>query len=173
VANAEDEPDAPRLSVWQRFLAGKTSGQRFVLALGALAAAILAIGGVAVGAAKVLDQRTTVEPAAGQVQQIHDQQRSADDFVRMLLRVADTGAPVQLDHQVLARRGPGGEYRLGYGCGSAGCSFVRLEAPATQPDGIAGGAWYQGCWSVVKDGAGYGADHLDLELYRQGDTCPR
>jgi hypothetical protein len=128
---------------------------------------------VVAGAAKLLDQRATVEPAAGQVQQIHNQQRSADEFVLMLLRVADTRAPVQLDHQVVAPRGPGGEYRLEYGCGSAGCSFVRLEAPADIPAGIAGGVWYQGCWSVVRDGAGYGADHLDLELRRQGDTCPQ
>jgi hypothetical protein len=172
VADPEGESDGHRLSGWQRFLAGKTSGQRFVLALGALAAAVLAIGGVVVGAAQLLDQRTTVEPATGQTQQIDNRQRSADEFVRLLLGVADARAPVQLDHQVLAPRGPGGEYRLEYGCGSAGCSFVRLEAPADQPAGIAGGVWYQGCWSVVRDGAGYGADHLDLELRRQGDTCP-
>jgi hypothetical protein len=159
--------------MWQRFLAGKTTVQRFVIALGALAGAVLAIGGVVVATTKLLDQRTAVGPASGQIEEIQNQQGTADEFVRFLLRAADTGAPVQLDHKVLAPRGPGGEYRLEYDCDSAGCRFVRLETPADIPAGISGGVWYQGCWSVVKDGNGYGADHLDLELRRQGDTCPR
>jgi len=172
MADTEGTRGSP-LSAWQRFLAGKTNVQRFVIALGALAGAVLAIGAVVVAAAELLDRRTAIGPAAGEVRQIENQQRSADEFVRFLLHAAGTSVPVHLDHQVLAPRGPGGEYRLEYACDSTGCSFVRLETPADIPATIRGGVWYQGCWSVVKDGAGYGADPLDIELRLQGETCPR
>ena len=158
--------------VWERFLSGRTDAQRFVIALGALAAAVLAIAAVSVGAARLLKQGAAVAPAREQVRQVQNQQRSADELVRLLLTAARTRTPVQLDHQVLAPRGPGGEYRLEYSCGATGCSFVRLETPADTPVGIAGGVWYQGCWQIAKDGNGYGADHLDLELRRQGEICP-
>jgi hypothetical protein len=79
--------------MWQRFLAGKTTVQRFVIALGALAGAVLAIGGVVVATTKLLDQRTAVGPASGQIEEIQNQQGTADEFVRFLLRAADTGAP--------------------------------------------------------------------------------
>ncbi len=172
MANTEGNDGDRPLSGWQRFLAGKTTVQRLVIALGALAGAVLAFGGVVVGAAHLLDRAPALGSAAGAVKQIRNHEGSADDFVRFLLRAAESRTPVQLDHRVLAPRGPGGEFRLEYGCGSAGCSFVRLETPADLSPTMTGGVWYKGCWSVVQDGNGYGADHLDLELRRQGETCP-
>jgi hypothetical protein len=172
VGNTEGNDGNPALSGWQRFLAGKTTVQRLVIALGALAGAVLAIGGVVVGAAHLLDRASAVGPATDEVQQIQNQQESADEFVRFLLGRAESQAPVQLDHQVFAPQGPGGEYRLEYDCGSSGCKYVRLETPTGGADADRSRVWYQGCWSVVKDGNGYGAEHLDLELRREGDTCP-
>jgi hypothetical protein len=172
VGNTEGNDEPPTLSGWQRFLAGKTTVQRLVIALGALAGAVLAIGGVVAGAAHLLHRAPAVGPATGEVQEIQNQQETADDFVRFLLHAAATKAPVPLDHKVFAPRGPGGEYRLEYACGSTGCSLVRLETPIGGADGVSDRVWYQGCWSVVKDGNGYGAEHLDLELRRQGETCP-
>ena len=171
MGNTEGNDGDHALSGWQRFLAGKTTVQRLVIAMGALAGAVLAIGGVVVGAAHLFDRASAIGPAAGKIQQIHNQQESADEFVRFLLSAAEKQAPVPLDHQVFAPRGPGGEYRLEYGCGSTGCRLVRLETPVGGADAVNDRVWYQGCWSVVKDGYGYGADHLDLELRRQGDTC--
>jgi hypothetical protein len=173
VGNTEGNDEHHALSGWQRFLAGKTTVQRLVIASGALAGAVLAIGGVVVGAAHLLDRASAVGPATGAVQQIQNQHESADDFVRLLLGAAEKQEPVPLNHQVFAPKGPGGEYRLEYNCGSAICSLVRLETPIGGADAATDRVWYQGCWSVVKDGNGYGADHLDLELTRRGPTCPQ
>jgi hypothetical protein len=171
---SNDDPSAPDpTSRWERFLDGKTGAQRFVIALGALAGAMLAIAALVAGAARLLDQRDAGGSATGEVQRIENQQESADEFVRFLLQADQTRAAIPLNHHVIAPRGPGGEYQLQYGCGGTGrCSFVRLETPADNPDRMSDGVWYQGCWSVIRDGAGYGADHLDLELRRQGQTCP-
>jgi hypothetical protein len=162
-------------STWQRFLRGKTSPQRFVLALGALAAALLAVGGVVTGVAVLLGGdddpgSNSANPVADGTVQVTNQKPSADAFVTFLLQAAG-GAPVQLDHKVTAPLGDG-HYRLEYDCGkSTGCSFVRLETPADIPDTFAGGVWFQGCWSITKDGAGYAAAHLDLTFRKQGNRC--
>ena len=173
VVSADQTPSGPTPSMWQRFLDGKTSFQRLVIALGALAGAVLTIAAVVGGVAKILDERVTVRPADGEVQKIQNREKTADDLVRFLLKAAKDRAPVQLDHQVMAPRGPGGEFRLEYNCKDAGlCNFVRLETPSDIPDTIRDGVWYRGCWSVTQDGAGYAADHLDLELRKQGTACP-
>ena len=39
------------------------------------------------------------------------------------------------------------------------------------PNEIPNGLWFQGCYLVVMDGAGYQADPLDLELHWHGETC--
>lgn len=165
---------AARQSTWHRFLDGKTSGQRLVLALGALAGALLAIGGlVAAVTALVGDDTppgsttsTSTDPTV-----VENQSKKADEFVRDLL--ATNGAPVQLDARVLAPD-EGSHVRLEYDCDKAtGCSFTRLEIGSFIADRIPGGVWFQGCYSVVKEGAGYGADHLDLEFTESGPTCPR
>jgi len=165
---------AARQSMWHRFLDGKTSGQRLVVALGALAGALLAIGGlVAAVSALVGDDTppggTTSTPPGVSV--VENQSEEADGFVRDLL--ATNGAPVQLNTKVLAPD-EGSHVRLEYDCEKpTGCSSTRLEMGSFIPDRIPGGVWYQGCYSVVKEGAGYGADHLDLEFTESGPTCPR
>ena len=170
---------AGRPSRWQAFLSGKTGAQRFVLALGALATAVLAIGGVVAGAVSVLDGRgvkSTLGQQAGEVQRIENQSDSADAFVHDLLNAADAGKPLELDHQVFAPRGTTGpQHELQYNCeATSGCNLVRLEpgdAPRF-PDSTAERVWYQGCYAIVRDGNGFGADRLDIVLSFTGTTCP-
>jgi hypothetical protein len=169
VAPSED----PDQSTWQRFLGGKTGAQQFMLALGALAGAALAIGALIAGAFTLLSGGNDPHPGAADesVQRVENQSAQAGEFVEFLLRAAG-GAPVDLDHQVITPKGDG-HFRLEYNCQpTRGCNFVRLETGNDIPAEIADGVWYQGCWSVEKDGAGYGADHLDIELTKQGDVCP-
>lgn len=174
-ARGQETPDhAPRQSTWARFLEQKTTVQRVLLAVGALATAVLAIGAVIAGLAAFLDDDSPHRGGAdtGTVQDVVNQEDTADDFVRFLLDAAG-GRPVQLDHRVAAPRGDGGQAELQYDCAApTGCSFVRVEAGDHIPNTFAGGVWYQGCWAITKDGAGYGAGHLDLELSWRGATCP-
>jgi hypothetical protein len=159
-------------TTWQRFLAGKTSLQLFVIALGALAGALLAIGAVVSATVRIVDgdDDTGVGAADGQVQRIESQSAEASEFVQFLLD--HDGRPVQLDHEVVAERGPS-DVSLQYDCDRpSGCSVVRLQAPDSIPAEIPGGLWFQGCYGVTKDGAGYGAQPLDIELRLQGATCP-
>ena len=159
-------------TTWQRFLAGKTSLQLFVIALGALAGALLAISAVVSATMRIIDgdDDTGVGAGDGQVQRIESQSAEANELVQFLLD--HDGQPVQLDHQVVAERGPG-DVSLQYDCDRpSGCSVVRLQAPDSIPAEIPGGLWFQGCYGVTKDGAGYGARPLDIELRRQGATCP-
>lgn len=112
-----------------------------------------------------------LSPADAGVQTIENQSGRADEFVEFLLQAVGE-APIQLDHRVLAPKGDG-HFRLEYNCGSrTGCNFVRLETSSDIPAEIANGVWCQGCWWITKDGAGYGADLLDIELEKQGDVCP-
>lgn len=170
---------ADRPSRWQAFLGGKTAAQRFVLALGALAAAVLAIGGVVAGAISLLGDGgspSTPGRQAGDVVTIENQSDSADAFVRELLDAADTGVPLELDHQVFAPRGTTGpQHELQYNCeATPGCNLVRLEpgdAPRL-PDSTNERVWYQGCYAITRDGNGFGADRLDIVLTLTGATCP-
>ena len=165
----------PQPSTWHLFLDGKTSGQRFVLAVGALAGAMLAIGALIAGIGALVGDddgpvtpRTPTTPTGVTV--VENQSEGADAFVRQLL--ATEGAPIQLNHKVMAPNASS-HFRLEYDCAKAtGCSFTRLEAGAFIPARIPGGVWYRGCYSVVGEGAGYGAEHLDLEFTENGVTCP-
>ncbi|MGH9223202.1 MAG: hypothetical protein ACRD2W_05335 [Acidimicrobiales bacterium] len=47
-----------------------------------------------------------------------------------------------------------------------------IEAGSFSPDHIEGGVWYRGCLSVVREGAGYGAEHLDLEFTKERRSLP-
>ena len=166
-AKGEGEP-----TTWQRFLAGKTSLQLFVIALGALAGAFLAIGAVVSATVRLVDgdDHAGVGPADGRVQRIESQSAEADELVQFLLD--HDGGPVQLDHQVIAQPGPS-DVSLQYDCDRpSGCAVVRLQAPDSIPAEIPGGLWFQGCYGVTKDGAGYGAQPLDIALRLQGPTCP-
>lgn len=171
VAGPQVPSDDQQMSSWQRFLAGRTTFQRLVLALGALAAAVLAIGAVVAGVGRLLPDRALSGGGSETVTEVQNQAPSADAFVRLLLNAAQSGSPVQLNHKVIAEAGDG-HYRLQYNCGSTGCSFARLETPADIPATFSDAVLYEGCWAVVRDGAGFGADHLDLELRRQGAACP-
>jgi hypothetical protein len=170
---------AGRPSRWQAFLSGKTGAQRFVLALGALAAAVLAIGAVVAGAISLLDGdgvNSTLGQQADGVQLIYNQSESADAFVHDLINAADGSIPLELDHQVYAPRGTTGpQHELQYNCEvTPGCNLVRLEpgdAPRF-PDSTAERVWYQGCYSIDRDGNGFGADQLDIVLTFTGTTCP-
>lgn len=168
-------PTGTENSPWQRFLGGKTTAQRLLIALGAIAGAVVAIGGLIAAVAQLVPEGGGPQVRAadedGEVQRIANQSPQADGFVKLLLSAVD-GSPLQLDHQVLAPRGEGGSVRLEYDCAApTGCSYTRLETGRDIPAEVPGGIWYQGCWAVKKDGAGYRADRLDIELYKQGDTC--
>ncbi len=167
-------PGDSRQTTWQRFLDGTTGAQRFMLAIGALAGAVLAIGGVIAGGATLLgsdEEGPRVRPGDGKVQTVENQSTQADEFVELLLRAAG-GKAVQLNHNVLTPKGDA-HFRLEYNCASpTGCNYVRLEAASDPPAEIVGGVWYQGCWSIAKDGAGFGADHLDIEFTKTGEVCP-
>ncbi len=159
-------------SFWAQFLQGKTSAQRFVIALGALAAALLAIGAVVTTIVRLVDSDDdrSVGPANGEVQRIENQSADADDLVRLLLD-HDGGPPLALNHQIMGQPGPG-DVSLQYDCGAAtGCSTVRIQDGQVTFASIAGGIWFTGCYGVVRDGAGYAAQGLDIELHFQGETC--
>ena len=114
----EEKPE-PKQSTWQRLLDNKTSWQRFVLAAGALAAALAAIGGLVAGIGALLGDdadrtgsaTSTTQPTGVTV--VTSQDPDADEFVRFLL--GTEGAPVQLDHKVFATD-EGAFIRLEYDC---------------------------------------------------------
>lgn len=170
-------------SAWSRFLAGRTGAQRFVLAIGALAAALVPIGVVVAAIVRVTsggdDGDKTIaavtvaggDGSDGSVRVIENQSEGADEFIMFLLD-RDGGAPVQLNHQVMGVPGPG-DVTVQYNCdASTGCSLVRVQDGQVTYDVIDGGVWFVGCYGVVKDGAGYGAQGLDIELHYQGEDCP-
>lgn len=162
-------------SRWHKFLDGKTTWQRFIVAVGALAGALIAIGGLIASIGALVSDNGTPEGATDRALAVNEmvvtnQTKEADAFVRFLL--GTDGVPVPLNHKVIAPDA-GSHIRLEYDCAKrTGCSYTRLEAGTFIPDHIEGGVWYQGCFSVVKEGAGYGADHLDLEFTKNGAACP-
>ena len=129
-------------TTWQRFLAGKTSLQLFVIALGALAGALLAIGAVVSATVRIVDgdDDTSVGAADGEVQTIESQSAEADDLVQFLLD--HDGRPVQLDHKVIAEPGPSDVslqydcYRRRFlvACGSRAATASPRTAPDTEPN---------------------------------------
>lgn len=167
-----DGKDGEHDQSWRhRFLKGTTGPQRLVLAVGALAAAVLAIGGVVTAIVRFVDgdDSRRIGPATDEEQRIENQSAAADELVGFLID-HDEGA-VQLNHQVIAPRGPN-DVSLQYACDEpAGCSVVRLQLPDSTPNEIPNGLWFQGCYLVVMKGAGYQADPLDLELRWRGETC--
>jgi hypothetical protein len=162
-----------RTSWVQRLLDNKTSLQRIVISLGALAAALLAIGGVVTAVVQLVGDDSggrSLNAAPGETQRIESGTGAANDFVHDLLD--HDGGVVALDHQVIAQKGPA-DVRLQYNCTDAGvCAMTRLQdivvAAGDMPDGL----WFKGCFAVTQDGVGYGAEPLDIELKHQGDQCP-
>lgn len=163
-----DPRQGPRRSAWEAFLREKTTAQRFILAVGGIAGAILSIVGVATALTNFLDSRSRSE--SGEVV-VENQSREADDLVRMLLAASDA-KPLVLDHKVIAPRG-NADVALEYDCTAAtGCSTVRLQDPQVKAGVLVNGLWFKGCWSAHMDGNGYATQALDIELTRRGETCP-
>lgn len=146
-----------------------------VISLGALAAALIAIGGVVTAVVRVVGDgddggRGGLDHVPSQTQRIESGTRAANEFVQDL--VDHDGGVVALDHQVIAEKGPA-DVRLQYNCTDAGvCAMVRLQDLEVSAGDMADGLWFKGCFAVTKDGVGYGASPLDIELQRQGETCP-
>lgn len=140
-----------------------------------MAGALVAIGGLVAGIGVLAGDRktavsSTINTLAGEETVVMNQSKGADAFVRFLLGTDST--PVQLNHKVIAPDA-GSHIRLEYDCAKrTGCSYTRLEAGTFIPARIEGGVWYRGCFSVVGEGAGYAADHLDLEFTMNGPVCP-
>jgi hypothetical protein len=158
----------------QRLLDNKTGLQRAVISLGALAAALIAIGGVVTAVARIVGDdgggRGSLDRAPGDTKRIESSTAAADVFVRDLLD--HDGGVVTLDHQVIAEKGPA-DVRLHYDCTDVGaCAMVRLQDVVVAAGDMADGLWFKGCYAVTQDGVGYGAEPLDIELKHQGEACP-
>ena len=182
----------PKKSWWQRFLDGKTVPQKLIVAIGALAAASIAIGTIVVAAINWLDNddrevRTTATDSgvfAGDSGDdepfvLHSGTPDADRFVQFGIAAARRGDPFELNVQIPeALFDNGSHLRLFYACDDSGvigdgpCSFVRLEQGSSTPIALDPvGWWLRGCYMLVQDGAGYQADHLDFELTWVNQTC--
>ena len=171
--SVDGQPDG-KTSWVQRLLDNKTGLQRAVISLGALAGALIAIGGVVAAVVRVLgddgDRPSSLEQTPDATQQIVSGTPAADAFVRDLLE--HDGSVVALDHEVTAEKGPA-DVRLQYDCSDAGvCAMVRLQDVAVEAGDMPEGLWFAGCFAVTQDGVGYGAEGLDIELRRQGEACP-
>ena len=180
----------PKRSRWQRFLDGKTVPQKLIVAIGALAAASIAIGTIVVAAINWLDNGDRERPTAAidsgvfvgdgdEPFVLHSGTPDADRFVQFGIAAARRGDPFELNVQIPeALFDNGSHVRLFYACDDSGvigdgpCSFVRLEQGSTTPielDPV--GWWLRGCYLLVQDGAGYQADHLDFELTWVNHNC--
>ena len=182
----------PKKSRWQRFLDGKTTPQKLIVAIGALAAASIAVGTIVVAAINWLDigggdRRTTATDSgefAGESGDdepfvLHSGTPDAGRFVQFGIAAARQGDPFELNVQIPeALFDNGSHLRLFYACDDSGvigdgpCSFVRLEQGTSTPIALDPvGWWLRGCYLLVQDGAGYQADHLDFELTWVNNTC--
>jgi hypothetical protein len=169
---AGDAPPGRKPSTLQRLLDNKTGPQRLVISLGAIAAALIAIGGVVTAVARVFDGdgggSADLDRAPNETQQIETRTAAADEFVEDLLD--HDGGVVALDHRLVAEKGDADVHLL-YNCTDAGvCDMVRIQdiaVVADEPEGL----WLKGCFAVTQDGNGYGAESLDIELRYQADTC--
>lgn len=50
--------------------------------------------------------------------------------------------------------------------------MARVQDVHVEAGDLTDGLWFRGCFGVTQEGVGYGAVPLDVELRRQGDTCP-
>jgi hypothetical protein len=171
---AVDRPLGRQPSMWQRLLDNKTGPQRLLISLGALAAALIAIGGVVTAVARVFDGDdgggADLDRAPGETQRIESRTEASDRFVQELLD--HDGGVVALDHRVIAEKGPV-DVRLRYNCTESGvCNMVRLQDHNVEASDMPDGLWFKGCFAVTQDGLGYGAESLDIELRYQGEACP-
>src|SRR5262245_38427867 len=94
-----DAPPVRKPSTWQRLLDNKTGPQRLVISLGALAAALIAIGGVVAAVVRAFDDDgggAGLDRSPGTTREIESRSDEADGFVRELLD--HDGGVVALDH---------------------------------------------------------------------------
>jgi hypothetical protein len=171
---AVEQPADRKPSTWQRLLDNRTGPQRLLISLGALAAALIAIGGVVTAVLGVFDGEgsggeANLDQAPGETQRIENRTEEANRFVAALLD--HDGAVVALDHKVIAEN-VAADAHLFYNCTDAGvCNMVRIQdhdVVAEEPCGL----WLKGCFAVRQRGRGYGAESLDIELSYQGESCP-
>jgi hypothetical protein len=166
---------------WTRFLAGKTSGQRFILQVSALAAAVATIGGVALGGWKLVSgvisrvSDSSLSTSAGQTQQVQNGSTAADRFVELLVDKSKRGTPMPLDHQVHFSGIDNNQFTLQYHCDPGPCSTVTLVDYGVAAAPISGAdqaRWFHGCWTAERQGPGLDAVGLKVTLVRVGETCP-
>lgn len=118
----------------------------------------------------LLSENAPSTTALGGVKRIENQSSDADRLIQDL--VDHDGVVIQLNHQILGKPGPG-DVTVEYACDqSTGCSSVRIQDNQVTFDPIEGGVWFKGCYRVIVDGSGYGAQSLDLEMTFRGATCP-
>ena len=167
-------------------MAGKTSWQRFVLQVSALAAAAATIGGVAIGSWKLLSAavdriggssaNTAERNSSGETSQVNNGTDAADTLVELLIDRRERGVPVSLDHQIHFGGIQGNQFTLQYHCDQVGgCSTVTLVdygVAAAEVTGADDVRWFDGCWTVDRQGLGLDASGLKLTLVRIGKTCP-
>jgi hypothetical protein len=165
--------EPPTESRWQRFLAGKTTGQRLLLALAAIAGAFLTIGAfvTAVGSLVDDDDGGSTVATGGEIRSGTD---AADELVRALLQADESGRPMQLDTTMIGEVVPAG-VQLTYGCDDSGaCGTVKVGDPqdSSTPLIAGDGVSWEGCYRVRSlDGGDFGAAQLVFEIIRQGETC--
>jgi hypothetical protein len=177
---------APSPSRWEHILGQTTTTQRLIVAISSIATAVVAVGTIVIFVVRWLDddddrgddaaQDATEFAAANETATVRSGTAGAAALVTYLLSVSG-GDPVMLDIQIPEREGDG-HLPLYYECDDSGtigqgtCSFVRLEQGFDIPQRInPEGWWLRGCYLVAQDGAGYRAEHLDLELRRVNDQC--
>lgn len=167
---------------------GKPAWQRHILRAGALAAALLAIATVVVGAGQAIQWASgwlrgdgvgaapaaVVDTSGAAV--IRSGTPAADQFVAQLDKAAG-GGPLKLNHKLYGLKAGPVAITLEYACQPSGrCLTTRVGAPNDEAARVADesgmdGMWYRGCWVVTRTGNGYGAEPLDLDLRRQGTSC--
>lgn len=166
---------------WHRFLAGKTSWQRFILQVSALAAAVATIGAVVLGGWKLIGgaidrvSESNVGDSAEETRQVQNGSTAADRLVELLVEQGERGAAVPLDHQVQFGGIDNNQFTLQYHCDPGPCRTVTLVdygVAAARVTGADKVRWFRGCWTAEREGPGLDAVGLKVTLVRIGETCP-
>lgn len=156
---------------WRRLLDQSTVWQRALAAVLTVVAGLGLLVGAVQWAVAMFDSGGPVAFKEGVTREIETRSPTADKFVQML--VDADGTAVMLDHQVFGELPGHGDVRLDYECTKkVGCAQTRVQVANQTLTQVPGGIWLKGCYTVLKKGAGYGADPLDLELNAAGSVCP-
>ncbi len=156
---------------WRRLLDQSTVWQRALAAVLTVVAGIGLLVATVQWALAIFDGSGPVAYEEGVTREIETRTVTADKFVQML--VDADGTVVMLDHQVFGELPGHGDVRLDYACTKqTGCAQTRVQVANQTLTQVPDGIWLKGCYTVLKKGAGYGADPLDLELRAAGSVCP-